>query len=82
MFISCLDDFGRNGRAWREADDEATDLETVVADLLSGQFKNPARVAFSANEGWSQHVSADVTRELCRLAASTRATLRFPCKNF
>ena len=36
-----LDDFGRNGRAWREANVEATDLETVIADLLSGQFKNP-----------------------------------------
>jgi hypothetical protein len=31
------DDFGRLGRAWREADYEATDLETVIADLLTGQ---------------------------------------------
>jgi hypothetical protein len=27
------DDFGRLGRAWREADYEVTDLETVIQDL-------------------------------------------------
>jgi hypothetical protein len=32
-----VDDFGRNGRIFREADIEATDLDTVVADLLDGQ---------------------------------------------
>jgi hypothetical protein len=37
------DDFGRIGRAWREADYEATDLETVISDLLSGQYSNPPR---------------------------------------
>jgi hypothetical protein len=34
------DDLGRTGRIWPEADMEATDLETVVQDLLSGQYKN------------------------------------------
>jgi hypothetical protein len=32
-----VDDFGRNGRAWRQADVDATDLETVILDLLEGQ---------------------------------------------
>ena len=31
-----IDDFGRHGRAWRETDVEATDLETVITDMLSG----------------------------------------------
>jgi hypothetical protein len=35
------DDFGRLGRAWREADYEATDLETVIQDLLTGQYSPP-----------------------------------------
>jgi hypothetical protein len=62
-----LDDFGRNGQAWREADVETTDLETVTADLLGGQFNNPVRVVgFNTSEGWSQDVSADVARELRR----------------
>ena len=31
-----VDDFGRNGRAWRETDVENTDLETVILDMLGG----------------------------------------------
>ena len=36
-----VDDFGRNGRAWRETDVENTDLETVILDLLEGQIQEP-----------------------------------------
>ena len=36
-------DFGRLGRAWREADYETTDLETVIQDLLTGQYSNPPK---------------------------------------
>jgi hypothetical protein len=36
-----VDDLGRLGRVWREADYEDTNFETVVADLLSGQYKKP-----------------------------------------
>jgi hypothetical protein len=62
-----VDDFGRNGRAYREADVETTDLETVILDLLEGQYKNPVRVvAFNTAEKWSQDVSADVAHELRR----------------
>ena len=53
------DDFGRLGRAWREADYETTDLETVIQDLLTGQFANTA-------ERWSEDVSEDVANELRR----------------
>jgi hypothetical protein len=61
------DDFGRLGRAWREADYEATDLETVIQDLLAGQYSNPFRVvAFNTAERWSEDVSEDVARELRR----------------
>jgi hypothetical protein len=31
------EDLGKLGRAWREADHEATDWETVLQDLMSGQ---------------------------------------------
>ena len=61
------DDFGRLGRTWREADYEATDLETVIQDLLTGQYSNPIRViAFNTAEHWSEDVSEDVARELRR----------------
>ncbi len=58
-----LDDFGRNGRIWPEADAEGTDLETIIVDLLSRQY-NPVRVVgFNTAEGWAQDVSADVAHE-------------------
>jgi hypothetical protein len=62
-----VDDFGRNGRIYREADVETTDLETVILDLLEGQYKDPVRVvAFNTAEKWSQDVSADIAHELRR----------------
>jgi hypothetical protein len=52
------DDFGKHGRAWAESDYETTDLETVIQDLLSGQYTNPIRViAFNTAERWSEDVS-------------------------
>jgi hypothetical protein len=62
-----VDDLGRLGRVWREADCEATDFEIVVMDLLEGQYKNPIGIfAFNAVEGWSRDVSADIAIELRR----------------
>jgi hypothetical protein len=62
-----VDDLGRNGRVYREADVELADLETVILDLLSGEYKNPVRVvAFNTSEGWSQDVSGDIAQELRR----------------
>jgi hypothetical protein len=61
------DDFGRIGRSWPEADYESTDLETVLQDLLSGQYTNPIRViAFNTEERWSEDVSEDVASEIRR----------------
>ena len=48
------DHLGRLGDVWREADCEATDPETVIQDLLTGQYNDPIRVvAFNTAEGWS-----------------------------
>jgi hypothetical protein len=61
------DDLGRFGAVWREADAETTDLETVIQDLVSGQYSDPIRViAFNTAERWSQDVSEDVAHELRR----------------
>jgi hypothetical protein len=62
-----VDDFGRNGRAYRETDVEAADLETTIMNLLQGEYSNPMRVvAFNTAEKWSQDVSADVAQEIRR----------------
>jgi hypothetical protein len=61
-----LDDFGDLGRCWRETDFETSaDLETIIADLLKGEYANPVRViGFNTAEGWSRDVSQDVASEL------------------
>jgi hypothetical protein len=62
-----VDDFGRNGRAYRETDVERAGLEAVIMDMLEGQYQNPVRVvAFNTAEKWSQDVSGDVAHELRR----------------
>jgi hypothetical protein len=62
-----LDDFGRKGRAFRETDEEPTDLEAVIMDMLEGQYQNPIRVVgFNTAEKWSHDVSGDVAYELRR----------------
>lgn len=53
-----LDCFDRLGCAWRKSDVESTDLETVISDLMSGQYNDPQRVvAFNTSEQWAEDVS-------------------------
>jgi hypothetical protein len=62
-----LNDFGPLGRAYREASEDRSDLETTISDLISGQYDNPVRVvAFNAAERWSEDVSEDIAREIMR----------------
>jgi len=63
-----LDDFGeRLGRAWRETDEEDTDRETLIRDLMGDQYKLSVRiVAFNTAEGWSRDVTMDIADELRR----------------
>jgi hypothetical protein len=56
---------GPDGGIYRETEVERTDLETVIADLTSGQFNDPIRVvAFNTLEHWSEDVSDDIAREI------------------
>jgi hypothetical protein len=58
------DDLGKLGSVWREADVETTDLETVITDLLTGQYQNPVRIiASNTAERWAQDVSEDILDE-------------------
>jgi hypothetical protein len=62
-----MDDLGRSGRVWPESDVEGTDLETVLTDLMAGQYRNPIKVvSFNIVEGWSRDVTADIAHELRR----------------
>jgi hypothetical protein len=63
-----LDDFGgRIGCSWRETDVDSADRETLIRDLLDGQYSNPVRiVAFNTAEGWSRDVTVDIADEARR----------------
>jgi hypothetical protein len=64
-----LDDFGDLGRVWRETDVNQADLETVLADLMTGEYHDPVLVAaFNTAEHWAADVSADVAQEIRRRA--------------
>jgi hypothetical protein len=64
-----LDDFGRF-RAYREADENEADRETVIRDIMSGQYERPSRVvAFNTAEGWSRDITEDIARDILERAA-------------
>ncbi len=76
-----LDDFGKSGRAYRETDAADAGFDTVVDDLMTGQFNNPVRViAFNAAEGWSRDVSEDVAREVLKRADTGQPLAHAACK--
>jgi hypothetical protein len=71
-----LDDLGPLGRAYRETDEEASDLEVVINHMLSGEYRKPMRVvAFNTAEGWARDVSEDVAWEVLKRASAQSRTL-------
>ncbi len=62
-FYIVLEDF-KGGAAFRETD-EGIDYETLISDLLHGQYDQVLRVvAFNPSEGWSRDASEDIAREI------------------
>jgi hypothetical protein len=59
------------GGAWREADIQTADLETVIEDLMAGEYRRPIRViAFNTAERWSEDVSEDIAGEGTRMSTA------------
>jgi hypothetical protein len=55
----------RGDTVYRETEVERTDLETAIADLMSGQFNDPIHiVAFNTLEHWSEDVSEYIAFEI------------------
>ena len=78
-----LDDFGEFGRAYRETDPTQADLQTVVADLVSGQYQHPLRVvAFNTTEGWARDVTADVADKVLTRASELHHDLSPAVRDF
>jgi hypothetical protein len=56
-----LDDFGDLGRAYRETDEADADAQTVIENLLRGEYSRPIRVvAFNTDEGYARDVSREI----------------------
>ena len=79
-----LDDFGGwFGQAWPETAVEDTNLETLIEDLLDGQYSNPVRiVAFNTAEGWSRDVSEEVAQMLLQRSAEQSHDLTSSVREF
>lgn len=66
----------RAGCAWRATDEADTDLETVLQDILSGQYTYPNRiVCFNPVAGWSRDATPDIANALAERAAHTGAEI-------
>jgi hypothetical protein len=77
------EDFGNLGRAFRETDLAEADHDTIVRNLISGQYRNPLRViAFNTVEGWSRDVSEEIAYDVLDRAYDADTTLRVGAKRF
>ncbi len=60
-----IDRFSGVSAIYRETEVERTDLETIIADLMSDQFNHPIRVvAFNTLEHWPEDVSEFIAFEV------------------
>src|SRR5580704_8011054 len=61
-----IDRFGGGlSTVYRETEAERADLETIITDLMAGQFNDPIRViAFNTLEHWSEDVSEYIAFEI------------------
>jgi hypothetical protein len=64
-----LEDFGKLGRAYRETDEAEADEQTLIHDILAGEFGHIARIiSFNTVEDWSRDVTEDIAREVAETA--------------
>jgi hypothetical protein len=78
-----LDDFGALGRAYRETDEAEADLEEVIQNMMTGQYRHPVRVVgFNTSEGWSPDVSEDIAWEVLNRLKSQGKTMPNETRQF
>jgi len=69
-----LDQFrGRLGRAYRETDENEADENTIIENIINGEYSHPVRVvAFNTHEGWSRDVTQEIGLKLLDLSREGR----------
>jgi hypothetical protein len=66
-FYLVINNYGHSGTAFAEVDVGEADLETVISDLMNGEYNDPVRVvAFNTAEHWARDTSKDVAGEILR----------------
>jgi hypothetical protein len=71
-----VEDFGDLGRAFRETDLAEADRDTIVHNMISGEYRDPLRVvAFNTVEGWSRDVSEEIAYDVLDRAYDPDTTL-------
>ncbi|MGA7001786.1 MAG: hypothetical protein WCF47_20320 [Pseudolabrys sp.] len=70
-----LNDFAL-GRAYVETDEVDADEETIIENILNGQYSHPLRVvAFNAAEGWARDVTEDIARAVLSRASTEHRSI-------
>ena len=63
-----LNDYGGLGAAYIETDEMAASEDTIVSNIIEGEYSNPLRVvAFNTHEGWSRDVTKDIAHKILDL---------------
>jgi hypothetical protein len=71
-FVLC--DFGKNGQAFVKTDPAHADRNTVICNLIAGEYERPLNViAFNLAEGWVCDVSESVAKAITKSGASLTA---------
>jgi hypothetical protein len=78
-----VEDFGHLGRAFVETDLAEADPDTIVRNMISGEYRDPLRVvAFNTVEGWSRDVSEEIAYDVLDRAYDPDTTLSAGAKRF
>jgi hypothetical protein len=79
-----VEDFGGElGRAFRETDIAEADHDTIVHNMISGEYRDPLRVvAFNTVEGWSRDVSEEIACDVLDRAYDPDTTLSAGAERF
>ena len=69
-----LDQFrGGLGSAYRETDESEADENTIIENIINGEYSHPVRVvAFNTTEGWSRDVTEEIALKLLDLSREGR----------
>jgi hypothetical protein len=77
-----LDDLGRF-RVYRETDDNEADRETIIKNIIGGQYERPIRVvAFNTAEGYSRDITLDIAGDIVDRATRSGERLSKQAQEF